>query len=64
MVGTIREFYDNAVAIRRGEWQHFEPSLDALQLHDNWLLRIADHRGLKRSDPCFQDLLNGTGHLP
>lgn len=29
-------------------------TLDALQLHDNWLLRIADHRGLKRSDPRFQ----------
>jgi hypothetical protein len=34
----------------RGSWDHFEPTLGGQQLHNDWLWRIADHRGLRKKD--------------
>src|ERR1700733_1304206 len=36
--------------IRRGVWEHYEPTLEGTRIHRDWLWRIADHRGLRKKD--------------
>jgi hypothetical protein len=50
------------VRSKRGGWEHYEPTLsgDGIRVHEDWLWRICDHRGLRKK---HFDEIEKTNHF-